>query len=383
MSKFYIAGILALVLLIGIASASSTSYIHANGQIIAKVNGSGVYYYHTDRLGSTSAMTNETGEVIEEQVNLPFGQPVSGSEKYGFTGKEHDETELMYFGARYYKLSTGRFINVDPIKDGINWYSYVENNPLTRVDPDGRSWTESMAKKLGRQPQELRLSAERRLGNLVLRPGEYILPSVVLKAFHKTLPGTGGEGFGSPGGGYIDHEHVQEYFKDHWYASIPFIETPKERFHEFLSEHSDHTKGEIDAFLSILTKKGNIVLAEGEKELSLFHERMHKVMSESLTTEERNVLFEAANEFVGWMVQELKSSPDGHCLYVDHIAPMAQIGILQVWQEPYTYMGQAQEYPTRIGYFHRVDPIVIETFKQRHPEAYNIYREVVEEAKGM
>lgn len=30
-----------------------------------------------------------------------------------------------------------RFITEDPIKDGVNWYSYVSNNPLVKIDPTG------------------------------------------------------------------------------------------------------------------------------------------------------------------------------------------------------------------------------------------------------
>jgi len=136
MHKFVLVGI--LLLLSG--AVTGTSYIQANGQTIAKINDSGIYYYHSDHLGSTSAMTDSEGEVIEEQVNLPFGQPVSGSEKYGFTGKEFDpDLDLNYFMARYYSPLTGRFLNSDPAQDGVNWYSYASNNPLTRVDPTGES----------------------------------------------------------------------------------------------------------------------------------------------------------------------------------------------------------------------------------------------------
>jgi len=75
---------------------------------------------------------------MEEQVNLPFGETISGSEKYGFTGKEQDETGLQYFGARYYDPSTGKFSTVDSAKDGVNWFVYATNNPLKFIDPDGR-----------------------------------------------------------------------------------------------------------------------------------------------------------------------------------------------------------------------------------------------------
>jgi len=126
MHKLYIVGI--LLLLSG--AVAGTSYVQANGQTIAKINETGTYYYHPDHLGSTSAMTDRKGDVVEEQVNLPFGEVVSGSEKYGFTRKELDETGLNYYGARYYSPLTGRFITVDSAMDGVNWYSYAANNPL-------------------------------------------------------------------------------------------------------------------------------------------------------------------------------------------------------------------------------------------------------------
>lgn len=38
---------------------------------------------------------------------------------------------------RYYNAPTGRFISEDPIKDGLNWYSYCGGNPVMFVDPLG------------------------------------------------------------------------------------------------------------------------------------------------------------------------------------------------------------------------------------------------------
>jgi len=127
--------IIALVLLSG--AVAGTSYIHGANGLVAKVNDTGIYYYHPDNLGSTSAMTNEAGVVTEEQLNLPFGEQISGSEKYGFTGKERDETGLQYFGARYYSSGIGKFITSDTAMDGMSWYSYGANNPLRYVDPTG------------------------------------------------------------------------------------------------------------------------------------------------------------------------------------------------------------------------------------------------------
>jgi RHS repeat-associated protein len=63
------------------------------------------------------------------------------------TGKERDsESGNDYFGARYYGSSMGRFMSPDPSGAAFsdpgnpqswNMYSYVQNNPLNSVDPDG------------------------------------------------------------------------------------------------------------------------------------------------------------------------------------------------------------------------------------------------------
>jgi RHS repeat-associated protein len=70
------------------------------------------------------------------------------------TGKERDtESGNDYFMARYYSSSMGRFMSPDwsakedPVPyaqladpQSLNLYSYVRNNPMDRVDPDGH-WT--------------------------------------------------------------------------------------------------------------------------------------------------------------------------------------------------------------------------------------------------
>jgi len=131
--------VLAGILLLLSGTVAGTSYVQANGENIAKINESGVYYIHSDNLGSTSAITNEAGKVVEEQINLPFGETLEGSERYGFTGKELDsDLNLQYFGARYYNPATGTFLTTDPALHGFSPYPYADNNPMRYVDPDGR-----------------------------------------------------------------------------------------------------------------------------------------------------------------------------------------------------------------------------------------------------
>jgi RHS repeat-associated protein len=46
-----------------------------------------------------------------------------------------------YFNARYYDPTTGRFLTEDPSRKGVNWYAYRENDPINRVDPNGKEPT--------------------------------------------------------------------------------------------------------------------------------------------------------------------------------------------------------------------------------------------------
>ena len=46
-------------------------------------------------------------------------------------------TGLYYFNARWYDPQIGRFTTEDPIRSGLNWYIYANNNPLKFVDPTG------------------------------------------------------------------------------------------------------------------------------------------------------------------------------------------------------------------------------------------------------
>src|SRR3989338_5600606 len=82
------------------------TYYYLNDKLVAMKDGSGnKLYYHPDHLGSTTLVTNQSGDVVEDDVYLPFGEVYSGiaDSRYLFTGKERDAgTGFDYFGARYY-----------------------------------------------------------------------------------------------------------------------------------------------------------------------------------------------------------------------------------------------------------------------------------------
>ncbi len=113
------------------------------------------YHYQLgNHLGSCVLELNESEEVISYEEYYPYGETafIAGSshgsvskevsfKEYRYSGKECDDsTGLYYFGARYYAPWLGRWISCDPagMTDGLNLYRYVQNNPLTLVDPDGK-----------------------------------------------------------------------------------------------------------------------------------------------------------------------------------------------------------------------------------------------------
>lgn len=142
-------------------SVEHKHYITAAGGVIALVTQSSaattVLYFHSDHLGSTTAMTNEAGAVVERMAYEPFGKrrtPAGAIDSNGgiagvttdrgYTNHEHlDELGLIHMNGRVYDPGTGRFLSADPSVpyptniQSYNRYSYARNNPLISIDPSG------------------------------------------------------------------------------------------------------------------------------------------------------------------------------------------------------------------------------------------------------
>jgi RHS repeat-associated protein len=133
--------------------AITTQYIYLGGQLLAEYKDSTTYFVEHDHLGSTRLLTRVDRSVYDSIDYLPYGEQIAGASgsTHKFTGKERDaESNLDYFGARYYSSTLGRWVSADwsavpvpvPYADftdpqSLNLYSYVRNLPTTRVDKDG------------------------------------------------------------------------------------------------------------------------------------------------------------------------------------------------------------------------------------------------------
>lgn len=134
----------------------AASYLYGNDidEALQMKRGSSVYYYHTNHLGSTMALSDAAGAIVEQVDYDAYGQPtffdadgkVMAQSSIGntilFTGREYDsESGTYYYRARSMHPSLGGFMQKDPLMyvDGMNDYSYVSNIPITYRDKYGTS----------------------------------------------------------------------------------------------------------------------------------------------------------------------------------------------------------------------------------------------------
>ncbi len=138
-----------------------------------------LYFYHADHLGSSSWITDASGNVNQHLAYLPYGEQFiderndSHDIRFKFTGKERDteikplganspnttenklfmrQTGLDYFGARYYSSGLSVWLSVDALAGKYpnqSPYGYVGNKPIMVIDPDGRDEFE-IDKKTGK-----------------------------------------------------------------------------------------------------------------------------------------------------------------------------------------------------------------------------------------
>ena len=90
--------------------------------LAANIEGAVSDWYELDAFGVNLASTGTT------RNDYRFG---------GAWGYTTDPSGMLQLGARFYWPELGRFVQQDPVGDGVNWYAYAGNNPLVGIDPEG------------------------------------------------------------------------------------------------------------------------------------------------------------------------------------------------------------------------------------------------------
>ncbi len=100
------------------------------------------YRYVLNAHGDVVALVNANGNVVRRYEYDAFGVELNPDENdenpYRYCAEYFDvESGTIYLRARYYSPNHGRFTQIDPARDGLNWYAYCANNPVSRIDPSG------------------------------------------------------------------------------------------------------------------------------------------------------------------------------------------------------------------------------------------------------
>ncbi len=123
------------------------TYVKHEGSLVAQVNpDNSKNFIHNDHLGSSTVVTDSSGNVIENTSYAPFGEILTGgtSSRFDYEGKEFDSITGQYdFHFRGYRADWGIFTQPDTLiqnvydPQSLNRYMFERGNPYKHIDEDG------------------------------------------------------------------------------------------------------------------------------------------------------------------------------------------------------------------------------------------------------
>jgi RHS repeat-associated protein len=157
-------------------NSTKTFYVYGLGLLGEEKEGE-YRSYHFDFRGSTVALTDKTGKVVQRFQYGPYGELLKGEVSvtpFLFNGKFGVMTEgngLYYMRTRFYSAEMKRFVNHDRLKgfvargSSLNRFVFVEGNPMNFLDPFGLEmigyqdgdieWLYSHPRRRGLNPDEI------------------------------------------------------------------------------------------------------------------------------------------------------------------------------------------------------------------------------------
>lgn len=125
-----------------------TKYLYHNGQLVSQETEGVKHFIHSDHLGSSTVVSDENGNIVENTSYSPFGSVVEGSleTRFDYEAKEFDsvvgDTDFHF---RKYKSDWGLFLQPDTVipnvydPQSLNRYMFERGNPYGNVDVDGHN----------------------------------------------------------------------------------------------------------------------------------------------------------------------------------------------------------------------------------------------------
>lgn len=116
------------------------------GGLVVVNAGGQAHYPAYDGNGNVTGLVQQDKSVSARYEHGPFGEPVrqtgtlAAANPFRWSTKYWDaETDLVYYGYRYYSPSLGRWVGRDPVgeRGGLNLYAFVANRPAQSVDALG------------------------------------------------------------------------------------------------------------------------------------------------------------------------------------------------------------------------------------------------------
>jgi RHS repeat-associated protein len=271
-----------------------------------------LFFFHPDQIGSSHYITDTQGQLFEHLEYFPFGETwVEESTNtqrtpYLFTGKEFDEeTNLYYFGARYYDPRTTVWQSADPAltkflptgdrtRDqtlpgmggvynplNLGLYTYAHQNPVKLADPDGQ---------ITRAEVVAAFDARRAQGGVVPRTADDAFESAALRSFGLAKNNSPLRSGRVPDG-VVGQQGEQQmpFFRNVLYPKSVLVEAknlgsnvgPTAQISDYLTDLQGTTRGAINAvpILMLITPEGvalspSLISEANAKGVSILHFQM-------------------------------------------------------------------------------------------------------------